>query len=238
MSAFFSQQPQWQSLWILQNQGHSLPERDSHQPQESQTPPVIIMKTFLKISLYFFLISTTLCTALYLGLGLLVSLHTSKPVKADLIVVLGGDDGLRVSKGAELYKAGFARNILLTGIDSRYYRPNHPNWRERKLMKRGVPRKNIIVDTWSETSWEEAENTTDLMDKHGWKSALVVSDPPHMLRLHKTWKKAFTGSGKRFILVDTEPSWWNPFLWWRDKISYRFVISEIQKNIYYLVAYY
>jgi uncharacterized SAM-binding protein YcdF (DUF218 family) len=76
------------------------------------------------------------------------------------------------------------------------------------------------------------------MDKHGWKSALVVSDPPHMLRLHKTWKKAFTGSGKRFILVDTEPSWWNPFLWWRDKISYRFVISEIQKNIYYLVAYY
>lgn len=196
------------------------------------------MKTFLKISLFFFLISSALCASLYLGLGLLVSMHSTKPEKADIIVILGGDDGLRVSKGGDLYKAGYAKHVLLTGIDSRYYRPNHPNWRERKLMARGVPRKHIIVDTWSETSWEEAENTSELMDKKGWKSALVVSDPPHMLRLNKTWKKAFTGTNKRFRLVATTPSWWNPLLWWRNTISYRFVVNELKKNIYYLVTYY
>jgi uncharacterized SAM-binding protein YcdF (DUF218 family) len=196
------------------------------------------MKAFLKISLLFFLISSVLSSTLYLGLGFLLSLHASKPAKADVIVVLGGDDGLRVSKGADLYKAGFAKHIVLTGIDSRYYRPDHPNWRERKLMERGVPRNNIIVDTWSETSWEEAENTSDLMDRHGWKSALVVSDPPHMLRLNKTWNKAFSGADKRFRLIATKPSWWKPLFWWRNEISYRFVVSEIQKNIYYLLAYY
>lgn len=196
------------------------------------------MKAFLKISLLFFLISSVLCGTLYLGLGLLVSLHSAKPEKADVIVVLGGDDGLRVKKGGDLYKAGYAKRILLTGIDSRYYHPDRPNWRERRLIERGVPRKNIIVDTWSETSWEEAENTSDLMDKKGWKSALVVSDPPHMLRLNKTWKKVFAGTSKRFRLVATEPAWWHPLFWWRNDISYRFVLSELQKNIYYLLAYY
>jgi uncharacterized SAM-binding protein YcdF (DUF218 family) len=196
------------------------------------------MKAFLKISLLFFLISSALCATLYLGLGLLVSLHSAKPEKADVIVVLGGDDGLRVKKGGDLYKAGYAKHIVLTGIDSRYYRPDHPNWRERKLIERGVPRKYIHVDTWSETSWEEAENTSDLMDRKGWKSALVVSDPPHMLRLNKTWKKVFAGSDKRFRLVATKPAWWRPLFWWRNDISYRFVVSELQKNIYYLLAYY
>jgi uncharacterized SAM-binding protein YcdF (DUF218 family) len=196
------------------------------------------MKAFLKISLLFFLISSALYGTLFLGLGFLVSMHSSKPQKADVIIVLGGDSGLRVTMGADLYKAGYAKRIVLTGIDSRYYHPDHPNWRERKLMERGVPRKNIIVDTWSETSWEEAENTADLMDKKGWKSVIVVSDPPHMLRLNKTWNKAFANSGKRFRLVATEPAWWNPLLWWRNSISYHFVISEIKKNIYYLLAYY
>lgn len=196
------------------------------------------MKTFFKISLIFFLISASLSATIFLGLGLIVSMHAAKPQKADVIVVLGGDDGLRVKKGAELYKAGYARTILLTGIDNRYYRPNHPNWRERRLMERGIPRKNIMVDTWSESSWEEAENSFDMMKKKGWETALVVSDPPHMLRLHKAWNKAFTGSGKRFILVKTSPSWWNPLLWWHTPMSYQFVISEIKKNIYYLLTYY
>lgn len=196
------------------------------------------MKAFLKISLIVILTSSAFCGAIFLGLGYIVSFHSSRPAKADLIVVLGGDDGLRVRKGAELYRMGYSRNILLTGLDIRYYRPNHPNWRERRLMERGVPRKRIIVDAWSETSWEEAENTAELMDKRGWKSAIVVSDPPHMFRLNRTWKKVFANSGKRFILVSTRPEWWHPIVWWKNDISYRFVISEIKKSIFYLFVYY
>ncbi|ACF11498.1 protein of unknown function DUF218 [Chlorobaculum parvum NCIB 8327] len=196
------------------------------------------MKSFIKISLLFFLITSTLFATVYLGLGFLVSLHSTKPEKADVIVVLGGDNGLRVEKGTELYKAGYAKNIVLTGIDSRYYSPSRPNWRERRMLEAGVPKKAITVDIWSETTWEEAENTSDLMDKKGWNSALVVSDPPHMLRLHKTWTQAFAGSSKQFILVTTEPEWWHPLFWWRDPFSKQFVINEIKKNIYYLLAYY
>lgn len=196
------------------------------------------MKVFTKISLLFFLITSTLYATIYLGLGFLVSLHSGTPEKADVIVVLGGDNGLRLKKGIELYNIGYAKNIVLTGIDSRYYSPNRPNWRESRLMEAGVPKEAITVDIWSETTWEESENTIDLIKKKGWKSALVVSDPPHMLRLYKTWKKAFTGSSKKFILVATDPEWWNPLVWWHDPYSRRFVLSEVKKNFYYLLAYY
>ncbi|HWQ26024.1 MAG TPA: YdcF family protein [Chlorobaculum sp.] len=196
------------------------------------------MKAIIRIFLLFVIIASAMSATLYLGLGALVSLHSSKPEKADVIVILGGDGGLRVKKGAELFKDGYACNVLLTGIDSRYYRPNRPNWRERKLMTLGVPKKAISVDTWSETTWEEAENTAEMMDRSGWKKAIVVSDPPHMLRLHQTWKKAFDGSSKQFILVPTKPEWWSTFLWWQNTTSNRFVLSEIKKNLFYSILYY
>ncbi|NTW51410.1 MAG: YdcF family protein [Chlorobiaceae bacterium] len=196
------------------------------------------MKAFIRIFLLFVVITCALSATIYLGLGALVSLHSSKPEKADVIVILGGDGGLRVKKGAELYNGGYAKNILLTGIDSRYYRPTHPNWRERKLMTLGVPKSAIDVDTWSETTWEEAENTAETMDRNGWKKAIIVSDPPHMLRLHRTWKKAFADSPKRFTLVATNPEWWNPLIWWENSTSLRFVLSEIKKNLFYSILYY
>lgn len=199
------------------------------------------MKTLLQLLKTTFIILLLFCGiggTVFLGLGLLLSFHAGKPEKADVIIVLGGDDGLRVNRGAELYKAGYATRLLLTGIDKKYYRPDRPNWRERRLMEQGIPRKAIYVDTLSKTTWDEARNTGKTMKEKGWKSALVVSDPPHMLRLHHTWSRSFRGSPVTFVLVATSPEWWHPLLWWRNETSYKFVLSEIKKNVFYAVMYY
>lgn len=196
------------------------------------------MKAFFRILFLIFFSGTIIVGALYLGLGSLVSFYGTRPQQADVIVVLGGDDGLRVRKGAELYKEGYAKHLLLTGIDNRYYRQGHPNWRERRLVVLGVPKTAINLDTWSETTWEEAENAAETMKRKRWTRAIVVSDPPHMLRLHQTWKRVFKGTDLHFVLVSTSPAWWNPFLWWKNEISYRFVISEVRKNLFYSLLYY
>jgi len=200
-----------------------------------------MMKTLLQLLKTTFVILLLFCgigSTIFLGLGLLLSFHAGKPEKADVIIVLGGDDGLRVNRGAELYKAGYATRLLLTGIDKKYYRPDRPNWRERRLMEQGIPRKAIYVDTLSKTTWDEARNTGKTMKEKGWKSALVVSDPPHMLRLHHTWNRSFRESPATFVLVATSPEWWHPLLWWRNETSYKFVLSEIKKNVFYAVMYY
>jgi len=196
------------------------------------------MKRFLKLTLITFLSASAAAALFFLSLGILLSQHTAKPEKSDVIVVLGGDNGLRVRKGAELYNAGYAAHILLTGIDERFYRPGHPNWRERRMRALGVPKNAIMVDTKSTTTWDEAVNTSITMERKGWKSAIVVSDPPHMLRLHQTWNRAFDGSPKKFILVSTNPLWWHRVFWWKEQESYQFVISEIKKNIFYIAVHY
>jgi uncharacterized SAM-binding protein YcdF (DUF218 family) len=196
------------------------------------------MKSFLKTTAYLILSVTIIAALGYASLGLLLSLPGSKPQRADVIIVLGGDNGLRVRKGAELYLAGYASHILLTGIDKRYYRPNHPDWRERRMKELGIPKKAIRIDTGSQTTWEEAVNASAIMEKKGWKKAIVVSDPPHMLRLSQTWRKAFSGTSRRFVLVPTNPEWWQPLFWWKNKTSCRFVINEIKKNLFYAVLYY
>ena len=190
------------------------------------------------MTLIFLFTVSSAAAIFFLSLGFVVSLHAGNPEQSDVIIVLGGDNGLRVRKGAELYKAGYAAHVIVTGIDEKFYHPGHPNWRERRMMALGVPKNAIKVDTKSTTSWEEAENTSDTMKKKGWKSALVVSDPPHMLRLYETWSKAFEGSSKKFILVPTNPIWWHPMLWWKNEKSYQFVMNEIKKNLFYAVVYY
>ncbi|MEI7788313.1 MAG: YdcF family protein [Chlorobiaceae bacterium] len=196
------------------------------------------MNVFLKLTLIFILSVCSAAILFFLSLGFIVSHHAGNPKKSDVIVVLGGDNGLRVRKGAELYKAGYASHVILTGIDERFYRANHPNWRERRMMGLGIPKNAIQVDAKSTTTWEEAENTSDTMEEKGWNSALVVSDPPHMLRLYQTWSNAFQGSSKTFILVPTTPLWWNALFWWNNGKSYQFVINEIKKNLFYTMVYY
>lgn len=200
--------------------------------------PILSMKRFFKLSLIALFSASVVAALFFLSLGILVSQHIANPKKSDVIVVLGGDNGLRVRKGAELYNAGYADHILLTGIDERFYRPAHPNWRERRMIALGIPKKAIKIDTKSTTTWDEAINTSITMERNGWKSAIIVSDPPHMLRLHQTWSRAFEGSPRQFILVSTNPLWWHKVLWWKERESYQFVISEIKKNIFYAAVHY
>ncbi|MDP8306352.1 MAG: YdcF family protein [Candidatus Chlorobium antarcticum] len=196
------------------------------------------MKVLAALALRLFLLITAIGALGFFFLGFLVSFHAAAPVISDVIIVLGGDSGRRVKHGAELYKAGYGSSVVLTGIDKRFYRKGHLNWRERRMKALGVPLKAVLVDTESETTWDEAVNSIALMKKKGWQSALVVSDPPHMLRLQKTWKTAFEGTDRTFVLTATKPEWWDPLLWWKNPISYRFVISEVKKNLFYAVMYY
>ena len=196
------------------------------------------MTACFKKTMMLLLSASIIGLAAFFSLGLLISYHAGTPEKADVIVVLGGDDGLRVEHGGKLYNEGYAPNILVTGIDQKYYTPSQPNWRELRLMEAGIPEKAIIIDTSSETTWEEALNSVEMMKEKGWKSAIVVSDPPHMFRLYHTWNKAIEGSSKKIMLVSTKPEWWHPLLWWSNKTSYRFVVSEVQKNLYYALVHF
>lgn len=155
---------------------------------------------------------------------------------ADAIVVLGGDDGGRLVRGLDLYRAGYAPTILLTGIEhgNRATRSAYLTWRAEFLVRQGVPRSALRYDAESANSYEEASYVRSLMEQQRWRSVLVVSDPPHMRRLSWTWERVFRGTGLHYVLVASDPEWWVPGYWWRDEKSGAFVLMEYIKLAYYI----
>ena len=161
----------------------------------------------------------------------------AEPARADLIVALGGGRGERTATALALYRQGFAPRILLTGLPASA--PSAPSGeahaRVRLLLDGGVPRDAILADTESANSCEEAIATRALMARHGWRHALVVSDPPHLRRLDWAWSRVFAGSGMRYRLVAADSPWWTQQAW-RDERASAFVVSEVLKFAYYVLV--
>ena len=179
-----------------------------------------------------------------LWLGFLAAGHVlvapeQTPVKADLLVALGGDNGARADRVLELYHKGFAPRILLTGPEGGFSktRATHLNWRARYLVDEGIPQQVLLFDRRSVSSWEEAVNALRLMQAMKLDRVLVVSDPPHMRRLSLVWGRVFSGSGKEYTLVASGMEDWDAAHWWRTSSSAQFVFAEYIKLVYYFIQY-
>jgi uncharacterized SAM-binding protein YcdF (DUF218 family) len=187
----------------------------------------------------FVLVSVFIVSLLaFLQAGHFVASSPQQPIKANLVVALGGDNGDRIKKVAELFNESLAPIVLLTGIEGgpTETRSYYLNWRARFLIDRGVPENTLLFDAASGNSWEEAVNTLRLMQERGWLTVLVISDPPHLRRLAWVWGKVFDGSGKEYRLIAARSNGWDPDRWWQNDKSAHFVITELIKLAYYYVA--
>jgi uncharacterized SAM-binding protein YcdF (DUF218 family) len=181
----------------------------------------------------------TMALAAFWYAGKYLSAPAGVPRAADCIVALGGDTGDRIVTALDLYRRGYAPFILLTGVEDSPSdtRRAYLTWRAEYLVKAGVPSAAIVYDEHSTNSRDEARNTLALASARGWKSVLVVSDPPHMRRLARAWGKAFAGTGRNYVLVATAPAWWQERAWWQSERAAQFVITEYIKLGYYLARY-
>jgi uncharacterized SAM-binding protein YcdF (DUF218 family) len=178
------------------------------------------------------------CIFAFFRAGHFLDAPAQQPEKADLIVALGGDNGGRSHKAAELYQQGFAPKVLLTGMEGGYAktRSNYLNWRAYFLIEQGVPENKLMFDDVSASSWDEAINTLRLMQAKDFHRVLVVSDPPHLRRLDWVWSKVFADSGKEYRLVPSDMEGWDAAHWWRNEASAQFVVMEYVKLGYYWVV--
>lgn len=110
---------------------------------------------------------------------------------ADVIVILGaqvlpgGEPGPnllpRTEKAVQLYKEGWAPAIITTGgIAGDAFSAAAVAGRTAIAM--GVPEQAILVASGSNNTREDVRRAVSVMRERGWKSALVVSHPLHLLR--------------------------------------------------------
>jgi uncharacterized SAM-binding protein YcdF (DUF218 family) len=131
-------------------------------------------RTILKILLAVFLLLVLLVVAPCLFPRQVLTVD-SGPVKADVLVVLGGAGTERPARAAELFRQGDAPRILVSGNgDSKGIK--------QFLEMAGVPSAAIVLESRSRTTRENAELSIPLLRQMGAHRVIIVTSWFHSRR--------------------------------------------------------
>jgi uncharacterized SAM-binding protein YcdF (DUF218 family) len=177
-----------------------------------------------------------------LGLVLWVGLHSAwtvaaginaRPRAADVAVVLGtrversGNPSARLrerlERALELYRAGLARHIVVSGGLGREGHQEADVMRDY-LLGRGVPSDAILLDPNGYDTYETARNVSRMMETLHLDSAVVVSHYYHLPRAAITFK--------RFGITDVSTAAVQAPPMWRDSWN---VLREFAAFYFYLM---
>lgn len=134
-----------------------------------------------------------------LASGVLFAARTPQLHPADAILVLGAAQyngrpspvfRARLDHALRLYRRGMAPVLVLTGGVGKGDTLSEGEVARRYAAAHGVPDSAMLVDRRSETSAESVGAAARLMRERGLRSALLVSDPFHMLRLEVLARRA------------------------------------------------
>jgi len=156
---------------------------------------------------------------------------TGKPVKSDLIVCLGGGTVERLNKAVALAQTGYAkaRSIMLLG----------ESYDTKEYLQKTYPNVDIVQHHEPINTKEEVLYIKKHMREYGFKTALVVTDPPHSRRV-VVLNSVLSVEGEGDItlhLVSSEVSWWKAEKYYDDKRSSQTVISESMRVLYSILCY-
>ena len=111
---------------------------------------------------------------------------------ADAIIVLGAAayDAKpspvfeeRIRHGLDLYRQGLAPKLIFTGgFGGATARFSESQVARRYALKQQIPAQDILIESRSRTTRQNLVEAKRLMDAHGMRRAILVSDPLHMAR--------------------------------------------------------
>ena len=140
------------------------------------------------------------------------------PIRADAIMVLGDDNfgGDRASEAAELFRAGWAPEVVASGRKIRPY-ASVAEFIERDLESRGVPSQAVLrFDHGAQNTREEAELLRNLAADHHWTRLLVVTSNYHSRRARYIFRKVFP-TPISLMVVPARDINFDPDSWWQTR---------------------
>lgn len=146
-----------------------------------------------------------------------------KSAKSDVVIVLSGGGIERLEKGVELYKKGFAPYVMISnGQEDGLY---------EAAQQLGVPSDSLILENQARSTKENALFTKNLMQKHQFQSAIIVSSNYHMRRVKSNYEKAISNSGMKLIYCSVSDNEYDSVRWWATRENRRATYIEYVKLI-------
>jgi len=149
--------------------------------------------------------------------------------KADAIVAIsGGDTSARTAQAIQLYKDGWAEFLVFSGAALDKSGPSNAEAMRRQALGAGVPSVAILVDETSETTKQNAANTTNLFERRNIRSVILVTSAYHQRRAGLEFGQR-AGTAIRIVNhpVQSDNQWsqW----WWTTPTGWWLAGSELFK---------
>lgn len=120
-----------------------------------------------------------------------------KPQSADAIVVFAGGVGEsgragqgfeeRVDHAVNLYKQGFAKNIIFSSGYMHTFK--EPLVMKALAVSLGVPESAITLEDKASNTFENVKFTRDILKDRNWEKVILISSPYHMRRVYLVFKR-------------------------------------------------
>ena len=154
---------------------------------------------------------------------------TEKPVKSDIVVCLGGGTIDLVKKSIELFEEGYADKqvFLLLG----------ESWYNQPYIKQNYPAMHILIDESPKNTKEEVLFIKKYLKKHGYRSALIVTDPPHSRRVSLLTSLLSVEGDENMIyyMIGSDVQWWDAGQYYMNEHARNSVMHESIKILYHLI---
>lgn len=111
--------------------------------------------------------------------------------KADVAIVLGAAVWMeepspvfkeRIDHGIWLYNEGYVKHLIFTGGKYDEDTPSESSVAKRYAIEHGVKEKDIFIEEISKATEQNIQYAKEIMEKEGFETSLIVSDPLHMSR--------------------------------------------------------
>lgn len=119
------------------------------------------------------------------------------PENSDAIVVFAGGTGEsgkpgqgyeeRVARAVELYKKGYAKNIIFSSGYTYVFK--EPQIMKTLSVSLGIPAESVILEERAANTYENVRFTSAILKANGWNKILLVTSPYHTLRALLVFKK-------------------------------------------------
>lgn len=150
---------------------------------------------------------------------------------ADVIIVLaGGRRDERVRQAADLYRRGYAPQVLLSGGEE-MMGISTPELLGRQARAHGVPDKALLYEPGSTSTGEQARLLRPILEGRAVRRAIIVTSTYHTRRSRYIFRRTFAGSGIDLRVYPVQGDLFSPENWWTREPDTELVVLEYIKLV-------
>lgn len=154
---------------------------------------------------------------------------------ADAIVAIsGGDTAARTKEAIALYKNGWGNKLIFSGAAADTSGPSNAEVMERQAINAGVDTSDIVTESISKTTTENAAETSNIFTEHQIKSAIVVTSAYHERRAMLEFNKRALGVKISGHPVANDKQWSKH--WWLSATGWSLAIPETVRSLVLMIS--